>query len=116
MNGIDAAAARAAGLPAEQVIRADDPRQIIDALAGRGYRAVQAEGGPTSMGRLARAGLLDELCLTTTHRTVGGPSPRLLGGVDDATEGRGIRWELRSLIIGEHAHIARYRRTRVARK
>src|SRR5262249_5430830 len=37
---------------------------VVDALAGRGYRRVLAEGGPQLLGELTAAELLDELCLT----------------------------------------------------
>jgi len=94
-----------AGIPAEQVIIADSPEEALKGLATRGMRAVQAEGGPGSLGRLAAAGLLDELCFSTTHRTVGGPSPRVLVG---AAHEQG--WELSSLLVGAGATISRYRR------
>lgn len=100
-----AEAASRSGLPADQVIPAEDPQTVIAELARRGHRAIQAEGGPSRLGLLARAGLLDELCLTTTHRTIGGPSPRLLGACEEFSD---HRWELRSLLLGENAHIARY--------
>lgn len=93
------------GWPADQVIGAHSPADVIAALATRGHRGIQIEGGPSSLGRFAAAGLLDELCLSTTHRTVGGPSPRAVDGPphDEA-------WDLRSLLIGEQAHAARYSR------
>lgn len=103
-DAVSAVTARS-GWPADRVIGADSPAEVVAALVARGHRGIQIEGGPSSLGRFAAAGLLDELCLSTTHRTVGGPSPRAVDGPlhDD-------RWELRSLLIGEHAHAARYRR------
>ena len=50
------------------------------AFADRGWRAVLAEGGPTLNGQLARAGLLDELCLTLSPRLAGGAAKRILDG------------------------------------
>jgi riboflavin biosynthesis pyrimidine reductase len=41
---------------------------------------VLVEGGPTLNGELARAGLVDELCLTLSPHLVGGDGPRLLAG------------------------------------
>ncbi|MGP5306019.1 dihydrofolate reductase family protein [Brachybacterium alimentarium] len=100
-----AAAGRRAGLPASQVITADTPAEALEGLAALGMRAVQAEGGPTVLGRLAAEGLLDELCFSTTHRTVGGDSSRAIHA--DAHD---QRWALSSLLLGEHATITRYRR------
>lgn len=93
------------GFPAEQVIAAADEQAAISALAARGLRGIQAEGGPSALGRLAAAGLLDELCFTVSHRTVGGPSPRVLEGPAHRAS-----WELSSLLLGERSTITRYRR------
>ncbi|WP_114856035.1 dihydrofolate reductase family protein [Brachybacterium sp. YJGR34] len=100
-----AAAARRSGLPAAQILPARSVAEALQQLAARGLRAVQAEGGPASLGRLAAAGALDELCFSTTHRTVGGASSRVLHGA-----GHEQRWELVSLLAGQHATISRYRR------
>ena len=98
-------AARRSGLPAAQVLAADSPQEAVEALAARGMRLIQAEGGPSALARLAEAELLDELCFTTAHRTVGGPSPRVLDGAAHET-----RWTLESLLLGEGATLSRYRR------
>src|SRR5690606_19922228 len=100
-------AARRSGLPAAQVLAADSPQEAVEALAARGLRLIQAEGGPSALARLAEAELLDELCFTTAHRTVGGPSPRVLDGAAHET-----RWTLESLLLGEGATLSRYRRAR----
>lgn len=102
---VAAAAGRRARIPADQVIAASTAAQAISALAGRGYRGIQAEGGPTSLARLAAESLLDELCLTVTHRTVGGGSPRVMEGA-----AHGQAWRLSSLIVGQHTSITRYLR------
>lgn len=99
-------AARRSGLPAAQVLAADSPQEAVEALAARGMRLIQAEGGPSALARLAEAELLDELCFTTAHRTVGGPSPRVLDGAAHET-----RWTLESLLLGEGATLSRYRRS-----
>lgn len=98
------AAGRRAGLPEDRVIVADSAADALRGLADRGLRAVQAEGGPTTLGRLAVEGALDELCFSTTHRTVGGSSSRVISG---AVHDRA--WDLSSLILGERATISRYR-------
>jgi riboflavin biosynthesis pyrimidine reductase len=69
------ALARAAEV-AEVVVAGErdvDLALALDALGGRGHRAVLAEGGPTLNAQLAGAGLLDELCLSLSPRLVGGP-------------------------------------------
>lgn len=93
------------GWPSEQVIEADSPREVVDALSARGHRGIQLEGGPSALGRFATAGMLDEICCSTSHRTVGGPSPRMIDGslYDQA-------WSLRSLLVGTDTHAARYSR------
>ena len=96
-------AAVRSGIPVEQVILAETPAAAVQSLAERGLRAIQAEGGPAALGRLAAAGLLDELCFSTTHRSVGGDSSRVLRG---ASHEQG--WDLSSLLVGKHATISRH--------
>jgi riboflavin biosynthesis pyrimidine reductase len=74
--------ARAAGV-ADVVVAGDrdvDLARALGALSDRGWRAVLAEGGPTLNAQLARAGLLDELCLTLAPRLAGGGAKRILDG------------------------------------
>ncbi len=52
----------------------------LDELGARGAGAVLAEGGPTLNGALARAGVLDELCLTLAPRLASGDAKRILAG------------------------------------
>jgi riboflavin biosynthesis pyrimidine reductase len=59
-----------------------DFTRALAALAERGARGVLAEGGPNLNGQLARAGLLDELCMTLSPRLVGGGSKRIVVGDD----------------------------------
>lgn len=54
---------------AEVIVAGDervDVHNAVSALVERGFRVVLCEGGPTLLGELATAGLLDELCLTIT--------------------------------------------------
>jgi riboflavin biosynthesis pyrimidine reductase len=44
-------------------------------LAARGLRTVLCEGGPSWLGELVVAGLLDELCLTVSPMMGGDPLP-----------------------------------------
>lgn len=52
----------------------------VDALTARGHQRILTEGGPTFAGFLARAGLIDELCLTISPEVLAGPAMRLLTG------------------------------------
>lgn len=60
--------------------------QALSYLEAIGLKRVVCEGGPTLLGHLAAAGLLDELCLTITPLlsggaySQGGKIPRILGG------------------------------------
>jgi riboflavin biosynthesis pyrimidine reductase len=52
-----------------------DPGLALQRLAGQGYRVVLCEGGPTWLGELVAAGLVDELCLTLAPLMGGDPLP-----------------------------------------
>ena len=69
---------RAALEPVAELVVAGD-RHVdlaagLDALADRGLRRILCEGGPTLLGGLVAAGLLDELCLTVAP-LLAGPGP-----------------------------------------
>jgi riboflavin biosynthesis pyrimidine reductase len=68
---------------AEVVIAGEDdvdlPRAIAE-LGSRGATNVLAEGGPTLNGELARAGLLDELCVTLSPSLASGDAKRIISG------------------------------------
>jgi riboflavin biosynthesis pyrimidine reductase len=57
-----------------------DAMQAIQQLRDRGFGHVLCEGGPGLNSDLARAGVLDELCLTVSPRVVGGDGPRIIAG------------------------------------
>jgi riboflavin biosynthesis pyrimidine reductase len=57
-----------------------DLEHAIAVLDDRGARTVLVEGGPGVNGDLARAKLIDELCLTVSPRIVGGQGPRIMAG------------------------------------
>lgn len=50
------------------------PQQLIDALRARGYATIVCEGGPLLASELIDAGLVDELCLTTSPVIAGSPA------------------------------------------
>lgn len=73
-----------ARLGADRVIVADggtpgavDHGVALTALGERGLTRVLAEGGPTLLGQLVAADLVDELCLTWSPQLVGGPVGRI---------------------------------------
>lgn len=59
-----------------------EPRLVLDHFWQSGYRSVLLEGGPALNADVARAGLLDELCLTVSPRVVAGTGPRILAGAE----------------------------------
>jgi riboflavin biosynthesis pyrimidine reductase len=74
--------ARAAEVAEVIVAGKDDvelPRAIAE-LGTRGAKHVLAEGGPTLNGELARAGLLDELCVTLSPLLASGDAKRIIAG------------------------------------
>ncbi len=58
-----------------------DLAAALEALAERGLTRVLSEGGPTLLGAMLAAGVVDELCVTTTPQLVGpGPGRIVAGG------------------------------------
>ncbi len=53
---------------------------LLERLHSRGLRRLVGEGGPTLLGDLLAAGLVDELCLTTVPRMLAGEHPRITTG------------------------------------
>jgi riboflavin biosynthesis pyrimidine reductase len=87
--------AEAAGLAARLGAAAEvidcsgaDPREVdlgvlVDRLTQRGLTRVLTEGGPSLLGALLGAGLIDEFCLTTAPLLVGGTAVRIATGVGE---------------------------------
>src|SRR5207245_8818761 len=65
-----------------------DMRAALDALAERGLRHVECEGGPHLLGWLIAAGLLDELCLTVAPVIAGGTAGRIVSGLQSQVTDR----------------------------
>jgi riboflavin biosynthesis pyrimidine reductase len=68
---------------AEVIIAGEDDVDLPGAIAelgSRGVKSVLAEGGPTLNGELARAGLLDELCVTISPLLASGDAKRIIAG------------------------------------
>lgn len=97
-----------------------DLGSALEQLADHGCPRILCEGGPTLLGRLAAADLLDELSLTIAPALLGiGTTTPLLGGTD-LLGGTGLggadqeqpRWRLVTLLAdGDHL-FTRYRRER----
>lgn len=58
----------------------DGVARAFTQLRERGHRRVLLEGGPTITSLALAAGLVDELCLTTSPRLVGGTAHRMVDG------------------------------------
>ena len=57
-----------------------DVAAAVKQLVGLGYPNILTEGGPTLLGELVAARLVDELCLTTSPRLAGGLAGRIVCG------------------------------------
>lgn len=55
-----------------------DISQAVSALVSLGFRQILTEGGPHLLAQLADAGLLDELCLTTSPVVAAGSASRIV--------------------------------------
>lgn len=79
----------AAAAEVADVIVGDDDMSAaaaIGALTDLGYQKILAEGGPTLLGQLVAAGLLDELCLTVSPVLEGGHATRITAPVPASRE------------------------------
>lgn len=79
----DPAARDRASSVAEVIIAGEDTVDLgraVAALGERGATRVLAEGGPTLNGELAKARLLDELCVTLAPLLASGDAKRLIAG------------------------------------
>lgn len=56
-----------------------EPAHVIDSLTADGARIVLCEGGPSLLGQMCAAGLLDQLFLTLAPKLAGGDHTGLLG-------------------------------------
>jgi riboflavin biosynthesis pyrimidine reductase len=57
-----------------------DVRLVRDALVSRGLGRIHCEGGPSFLGSLVAADLVDELCLSVDPSLEGGEGPRIVRG------------------------------------
>lgn len=87
-----------------------DVRQALTALGDLGYRQVLCEGGPHLLAQLTVAGLLDELCLTTSPLLAAGAANRIMAGPADAAAQPVARLSLAHLLTDEGFLLSRYKR------
>jgi len=80
----------------------------IAELRRLGYAGILTEGGPTLLGHIADAGLLDELCLTTSPILAEGSASRIVTSPATATEGTTTRLSLRHVLADESFLLSRY--------
>ena len=86
-----------------------DIGMAIRQLAALGLTSVLTEGGPMLLGYLAGAGLLDELCLTTSPVLAGGQAGRIVASLPDpdASSGTG-RLSLAHVLADDDFLLCRY--------
>ena len=76
-----ARAKAAASLPGAQIVGVPDaggrmtPRDVLDATRALGNRSIVCEGGPSLAAQFAAAGLVDEVCVTTSPQITGTTLP-----------------------------------------
>jgi riboflavin biosynthesis pyrimidine reductase len=95
---------------ADIVVAGEDRVDIgtaLDEIAGRGYRNVLLEGGPTINGDLLDRDAIDELCVTLAPTLVGGSSSRIIRGADTSPV---LRLQLASVLTADGYLFLRYRR------
>ena len=94
---------------AEVIVAGDDDVDLtvaVTELGQRGVAHILAEGGPTLNGELARAGLLDELCVSLAPLLASGDAKRIIAGSAlDQLE----RVRLRSILEDDDYLFLRYR-------
>lgn len=93
-------------------------RAAVTALARLGYRQILAEGGPSLLGQLVDAGLLDELCVTVSPVLAAGfagrivSSPHGTAGAGESPAGEPARMTLAHVLTDEGFLLCRYVRAR----
>jgi riboflavin biosynthesis pyrimidine reductase len=97
--------------PDVRLARGGDPeelRALVDGLRADGLTRILCEGGPTLLGGLLQAGLVDELCCTVTPHLVAGdgrPAPARRPGPAPPLD---VPLELASLVEADGTLLARW--------
>jgi riboflavin biosynthesis pyrimidine reductase len=87
-----------------------DIARVVAALADLGHRNILVEGGPSLLGQIAAADMLDELCLTISPVLAGGRAGRIVA--QRATGAAGHRLKLAHLLADESYLLCKYMRDR----
>jgi riboflavin biosynthesis pyrimidine reductase len=86
-----------------------DIGQAVAGLVSLGFREILTEGGPHLLGHLTRAGLLDELCLTTSPVIAAGRASRIVADADPAgPAGTGLKLDLAHVLADAGFLLSRY--------
>jgi riboflavin biosynthesis pyrimidine reductase len=80
-----------------------DLTEVVAGLHAEGHQRILCEGGPVLLHGLLEAGLVDELCLTTTPCLVGGLGKRIIDG-----PALDVPLELSSLVEQDGTLLARW--------
>jgi len=101
----------AAARTAEVIVAGEamvDVMAALEALGGRGYQRVLAEGGPHLLAQIAGEGLLDELCLTVSPLLAGPGADRIVAGGLPMPRGGAQRFTLNHALEAEGLLLCRY--------
>ena len=86
-----------------------DMGQAVAGLVSLGFREILTEGGPHLLGHLTRAGLLDELCLTTSPVIAAGRASRIVADADPAGHpAAGLKLDLVHVLADAGFLLSRY--------
>ena len=86
-----------------------DVSQAVAALVSLGFREILTEGGPHLLAQLTRAGLLDELCLTTSPVIAAGSAGRIVAGSQSADQpASALRMDLAHVLTDAGSLLSRY--------
>ena len=88
--------------------RSVEPLAVLMALGERGHRVVLCEGGPTLLGELVAADVVDELCLTVSPLMGGDPLPVSVTPPGSRT----VPFALRHILQDSDTVFLRYERVR----
>ena len=95
-----------ATLPPERLVATTDLTEVVATLRAAGARRIVTEGGPTLLGGLIAAGLVDEMCVTVAPVLAGGPAPRI---TDAAWFDPAVDLELVHLLAADSVLLGRWR-------
>ncbi|AMM22174.1 hypothetical protein AX769_01735 [Frondihabitans sp. PAMC 28766] len=87
-----------------------DPLRVVAALVERGLTQIHCEGGPTLLGSLIAADVLDALCLTVSPALEGGSGPRIAYHCGDPVDLRAMT--LDHVLLAGNMLLTAYSRSR----